>query len=126
MKKYLILFILAFVSICASAQTIQFRTTGYCFRTSDSSWSPWEKSSMLLTIDLDEDLVTIYSPVIQYYKIISEGYNYTSGNAEIIDYRCIDQDGDIGTLRLAYRITGRSEVYIVFNNVAWGYIVVRK
>lgn len=80
---------------------------------------------MLLTIDLTNDIVTVYSPNIQRYKVYAVGNFYYESNAQVQEYKFIDQDGDSGTLKLVMRTTGRSEVYIQFANIIWAYIVVR-
>lgn len=129
MKKFLLAILLSVVALTSSAQIISFRTTAFSHkeRTTHgwSSWSNWESDCSLMTMDLTNDMIVIYTQKTQYYNIISIGSHYREGNAEIQEFGFIDQDGDRGTFRLVMRSTGRSEVYIAFNNVTWGYIVKR-
>ena len=111
-------------------QVIRFNTTSFSSREKTSyGWTGWKKKSnsdMLLTIDLDSDLVTIYSPRIQVYKITGYDGTWTDSDGDsTMQYRFVDQDGDRGTLRLVQRRSGVSEVYIDFSNIMWVYSVIR-
>lgn len=117
-------------SLTASAKTINFRTTSYTYKTNNgygwSEWSKTEKSNMLLTIDFDTDLITIYSPKMQIYKVTSaqDGY-YDEDGDFIVRFKFFDQDGDMGTMDLIQRVSGKSEIYIRFSNIMWVYSVIR-
>lgn len=80
---------------------------------------------MYLTINLNTDIVTVYSPVTQYYKIIDYTGTYRDGNATVAEYKFFDQDGDRGTLSLVITATNESHVYIRFANIQWCYRVIR-
>lgn len=131
MKKFLLIIFLGLISFAASAQILEFRTTAYTQKQLNSygtwsDWSPWQNSSMLIQMDLDKDIVVIYSPVTQRYKIIAYVGNYTDKDGEqSAEYKFIDQDGDRGTMKLMVRKSGRSEIYIMFRNIIWVYTVVR-
>lgn len=130
MKRLLLAMLLCVVSVASFAQTISFETTSYTYKTHNgyswSNWAPYQNSSMLLTMDLDRDLVIIYSPKTQIYKIIDYSGAYTDNDGDAtIEYKFIDQDGDRGTLKLMQRRSGKSEVYIQFANIIWVYSVVR-
>lgn len=133
MKQRIFAFVMfVILSITAiSAQTISFKTTSFSYREKNSyGWTNWSNSTssnLLLTIDIDNDRVTIFSPLTQYYKIteyVSQGYD--SDGDYVAKFRFIDQDRDYGTLRLIQRTSsGKSEVYIDFANVMWCYSVIR-
>lgn len=131
MKKFLIALILVVLTaVSASAQTIRFRTTSYTSKEYTAygwtNWKPYQSSDMLVTMNLDTDIVTIYSPRKQIYKIISCEGEYIDNDGEpVLLYRFIDQDGDIGTMKLMQRRSGKSEIYIGFNNIIWVYSVIR-
>lgn len=119
-----------FISMTVSAQVINFRTTSYTSKEYTpygwTNWRPYQNSNMLLTIDIDSDLITIYSPRTQYYKIIEyDGAYIDKDRDETIRFKFIDQDGDRGTIRLMQRRNGKSEVYIQFPNVMWVYSIIR-
>lgn len=129
MRKILVLLMLV-CSIVASAQVLNFRTTSYTYKEKTyrgwTGWKPYQSSNMLLTINMDTDMVTVYSPKIQYYKIVSyEGTYIDNDGDQTVRFRFVDQDGDFGVMRLMQRISGKSEVYIEFSNVVWVYSVIR-
>lgn len=129
MKKFLVAFLMLFVGIVANAETLYFRSTGFCQKELRSygwtSWSAWTNSDVSITINLSTDVITIYSPKTQRYKIVAASNWYYEGTATCIDYRFYDQDGDYGTMTLCMKASGQSEIYIRFANVQWAYVVVR-
>ena len=130
MKRLLLAMLLCIISITSFAQVINFETTSYTYKTyngySWSKWAPYQSSSMLLTMDIDRDLVIIYSPRTQIYKIVDYKGSYTDKDGDAtMEFKFIDQDNDRGTMRLMQRRNGKSEVYIQFADVIWVYSVVR-
>ena len=131
MRKFLVTLtfvVLAVISV--SAQTIRFKTTSYTSKEYTAygwtNWRPYQSSDMLVTMNLDTDIVTIYSPRKQIYKIISYEGEYIDNDGEpVLLYRFIDQDGDMGTMKLMQRRSGKSELYIQFSNIIWVYSVIR-
>jgi hypothetical protein len=81
---------------------------------------------MLITINLDADVVKVYSPMTQIYRITKyvRTYKDDSGGTQI-EYTFIDQDGDRGTLRLRKERNNNTQIYIEFADVMWVYNVVR-
>lgn len=129
MKKLcLILFLL--IGFTASAQVVNFRTTAYAQKTKTygtwSSWSDWQSSNMLITVDLNNDIVTVYSPKTQIYAVYESVSNYYDSDGDYnMVFRFIDQDYDYGIMRLLQRTSGHSEIYIEFSNIIWVYRVRR-
>lgn len=130
MKRLLTLLVLVIAAITVSAQVINFETTSYTYKTyngySWSKWAPYQSSDMLVTMDIDRDLVIIYSPRTQIYKIVNYSGTYTDNDGDsTMEFRFIDQDNDRGVLRLVQRRSGKSEIYIDFANITWCYSVIR-
>lgn len=130
MKRLLTFLILVIAVITVSAQVVNFRTTSFTYKEYTyrgwTNWSPTQKSDMLITMDINNDIITIYSPVVQRYHIYDTTGAYTDSDGEpVIKFKFIDQDGDYGIMRLTIRNDGRSEIYIDFNNVHWCYTVIR-
>lgn len=130
MKRFLFILLLIISSVSASAQTWYFRTTAFAQSQKVNGywkeWSSWQDSDMSLTMNLDNDVIKIYSPKPQTYKIYSnpeKGYD-SDGDYKIV-FKFIDQDGDYGTMWLLQRKSGASEVYIFFANIKWCYRVRR-
>lgn len=130
MKKLsLILLFIIVASITASAENLVYNSTHYSQQyLADGKWgkwSDWESCNVKIDIDLDKDIVTIYSSRKQIYNI-TEFVGKTENEGDVtLKFLFIDQDGDKGTLRLLMRNNGRSEIYIDFANIRWAYIVKR-
>lgn len=131
MKKLLLTLIFMFVGLLGFAQIVDFRTTSFTQKhLTPYGWTDWsypKSSNMLLRIDANNDLVTIDSPRRQVYKIIEYDGSYTDYDGDqTIQFTFVDQDGDIGTMRLMQRRNGRAEVYIQFTNIIWCYSVIKR
>ena len=135
MKKYFLIFILFFAMSFAlpqsvDAQIYKYRTTAYAQKYVSNGrwtdWTDWQSSDMLMTIDFTNDIVKIYSPKTQIYKITEYVRNYrdNSGGSQV-ELSFIDQDFDRGTMRLRIESNGNSQVYIDFADVMWVYNVRR-
>ena len=132
MKKFIILLLVIISAIAAYSQTIYLKTTAYTIRHYNytysrwNSWSDWQSSDMLVTFDLDNDIVKIYSPKTQIYAIYSAGEPYYDSDGDFnMEFKFIDQDYDSGTMCLLQRQSGASEIYIRFANMQWCYRVRR-
>lgn len=134
MKKFLLIFILlfSFAFTSANAQVQYYRTTAYAeayIYNGRYVWSDWQSSNMTLVINLNTDVITIYSPKIQVYKVYGTANNgnaYTDSSGGVnIKFYVIDQDGDKGEVRLRIESNGNSQVYVDFFNVAFVWNVVR-
>ena len=125
MKKFLFVILMIISTCVVNAQVLNFRTTSFSKKVG-SSWGSWQESSLNITMDLNNDIVTIYSPKIQMYKIYSNVSNYYDSDGDYnMNFKFIDQDGDQGTMTLLQRTNGRSEIYIRFRNIQWCYVVRR-
>lgn len=132
MIKKLLLLVFLFIGVSVSAQVIKFRTVAYSENRYDfnlqrwNGWSDWEKSNMLLTVDLQNDVIKVYSPTPQIYKVYESGESYYDSDGDLnMLFNFIDQDYDKGVVRLLQRRSGSSEIYIEFLNVRWCYRVLR-
>ena len=109
-----------------SVQILYFKTTSFATSGYRSAWSDWEDSDIPLTMDLNNDIITIYSQKPQTYKIYSnpeKGYD-SDGDYKIV-FKFIDQNDDYGTMWLIQRKSGASEIYIFFADIKWCYRVIR-
>lgn len=134
MKRILMLLVLI-MTLCgtAIAQTQWYKTTAYAEATVLSTgryiWSDWQSSNMNICFNLGTDTIIIYSPRRQVYTIYD---TYNNGNAYVdnsggqnVKFYVIDQDGDLGEIRLRIERNGNSQIYVDFSNVAWVYNVTR-
>lgn len=130
MKRFLLMLVMVLGFTVADAQVQYYRTTGFAYKQMNygrwSNWSDWEDSDMLITINLSNDVVKIYSPTTQTYRILSHTRNFTdTSGGQQMEFKFIDQDGDRGTMRLRIERNGNSQLYIQFSNIIWVYNVVR-
>ena len=112
------------------AQVYTYRTTAYAYKKVNSygnwtNWSDWQDSDMTMVINFNTDVVTIYSPTTQRYKITKFIRNFTDNSGgKQVEFAFVDQDGDKGHMRLRIEKNGSSQVYIDFSNICWVYCVV--
>lgn len=133
MKRFFFLFaLMVMATVNATAEKLPFRTTSVSFATIDDygtyHWGDWEKCNVRVTIDTDDDIVTIYSKEKQVYYIYdtyNDGDPVSDGQGgEIIKFFIVDQDSDEGEMRLRIDSDGDTQLYIDFENCAWVYNIV--
>lgn len=133
MKKFILLLLLTIGSITtAFSETQWYRTTAFAqakIYGGSYYWGDWENSNMNISIDLTNDVITIYSPSKQIYFVYG---SYNNGKIYIdknggrnIKFYVIDQDNDKGEIRLRIERNGNSQIYVDFSNIAWVYNVKR-
>lgn len=130
MKKFIIVCLLGlFCFGVVQAQTQWYRTTEFAYRYVDNGywtdWSDWESSSLNIKFDLSNDMVFIYSTETQIYKILEEMTPPYDDSGRQVKFKVIDQDYDVGAIRLRIENNGNSQIYIDFANISWVYNVVR-
>lgn len=127
MKKIILGIILAlFMSIPSFSQIINFKATSVAIKEVGYKWSDWKKCDILITFNLRTDKVVIYSRSIQIYKVLTQGQSYIDeSGGEQVKYDVIDQDNDLGDMRLRVERNGNSQIYIDFADVSWVYNVIR-
>lgn len=132
MKRKIILTIILILAIVSniSARTLRLNTTSFSKSTKGYyGWTSYSKpvsSDMLIVIDEDTEIVTIYSPRVQAFRIIERLYEgYDSDGDYVLKYRFVDNEDIYGNLRLIVRNnTGRRELYVDYSNVSWVYTVI--
>ena len=129
--KRILLLILLMLGMSAQAQTYQYKTTEFAIKQINSfgvwsDWSDWKKSDMLITFNYDTDVVKIYSPETQTYRLQECIGNYVDAyGGKQTEFTFFDQDGDKGTLRLRIEANGNLQIYIEFSNIMWVYNIVK-
>lgn len=128
MKKFLFVLtlILSFSFINVDAQTYRYVATEFAFRYVSNgywtSWCEWQPSAVRITLDLDNDIIKVFSQTTQIYIVIKLDRRYTddSGGKQV-EFTVIDQDEDIGKVRLRIETNGNSQLYVDFADVSWVY-----
>lgn len=128
MKKYLIILLL-FITVPLYSQTYKFRTIYFSMNVMNNGiWSGWStpsSSNLLITIDLDSEIIKVYSNQIQLYKIIDIDNQYYDSDGDYhFVLRTVDQEYDRGTVRMLKRVNGKVELYIEFADIRWAYGII--
>ena len=131
MKRFLLMLVMVLSFAAADAQIQYYRTTGFAYKYVNSygrwtNWTDWQSSDMVITINFNTDVVKIYSPQTQTYRILEHTRNFTdSSGGKQVEFKFIDQDGDRGSMRLRIERNGNSQLYVEFSNIIWVYNVVK-
>lgn len=123
----LIFFSLAFSS---SGQITKFKSTGYATKFKNEytgkwgEWSEFEKTEVLITVDVKNDRIKIFSKKEQIYDIIKyyEKTTDTDGD-ETLQFHCVNEDGLKCFVRFVVLNSqnGRRQLYVDFADMMWVY-----
>ena len=125
MKKLLLLFCVAMLSIAASAEVFTGTTTHAAMKdNSDASWGKWVSVEIPFTIDTDSNLIGIQSEDAQYLKILSShSTSYEWG--ELVSIPCYSlTEEEYCLLELYSYKTGLQVMKIVYSNISVKYKIV--
>ena len=128
MKKILsVLMLICALSIAlpseVKAQVYTYKTTGYAHKEVNSQgnwndWSDWLDSNMRVTISYDDDIIVIYSPKKQIFRITKHIRNYTDNSGgKQAEFAAVDQDGDRCHIRMRIETNGNSQLYVEYSNL---------
>lgn len=127
------IFSFAFIlfTLSLSGQVYKLKATSFSskIKVNDYSWgewAEWSESSVLITIDLNKDRITIYSKETQIYDIAeNEGESYDSDGDKFLSFYCIDKEGLTCRVKLAQLLSqnGRRQLYVNYDDMKWVYDV---
>jgi hypothetical protein len=131
-KLILAMFMIFAISVTANSQSCIYQAKFFAMKMVNSNgywtdWSDWERSDVRLKIDFNEVsgqpvVVDVYTEMKQKYVVIGYVKSYTDASGgKQSEYRVIDQDDDVGKLRIRLEKNGNSQLYIEFNDVMWVY-----
>ena len=126
MKRILITLVFIFVCMTTFAETLRFRSTDIAVGQRNNSgkvvWGEWQTCKVIITIDLDNDFIKVYSDKEQNYVIVEsiDSYKDKSGGNSL-DFKAIDEEGIECTVRLRIESDGRAQLYAFYSNIAWVY-----
>ncbi len=121
------LFFASFTNIFG--QVYKYKSTSLASRTkiSDTNWTSWsdaKDTTVLMTFDLTNDRITIYSKVTQVYDIAEyEGKTTDKDGDDIYSYYCIDKDGvrcRVKQVKL-HSQNERIQLYVFYSDMNWLY-----
>lgn len=130
MKRFLVILMLGLFCGVAQAQRIQwYKATEFAAKWVENNywtdWTDWIDTDINVKIDLSKDMVVIYSESPQVYKVIRQVEAPYDDSGVQVKFKIIDQDNDVGYLRLRIENNGNSQIYIDFADIMWVYNVTR-
>src|SRR6187551_2396243 len=117
------------VSATLFGQVYKLKSTSFssCYRIDNYNWSKWtetEEASALITFDVTNDRITIYSKVTQVYDIAEyEGKTTDKDGDDTYSYYCVDKDGVTCRVRW-FVLTSQDrsmQLYVNYKDVGWLY-----
>jgi hypothetical protein len=130
MKAFLSILILLFCFQSTNAQVYKLKTTGFAMKYEIdeytwSDWSDWAECSVLCTIDVQKDRITIYSKETQVYDVIEKEEEVLDDEGDwTLPFVCIDNDGGRCRIRLMKRAEDEQlQLYVDYNDMKWVYDV---
>lgn len=121
MKKLILIIAIMLGFVINSSAQVNYFTAYELAVKIDGKWSAWEDTNIRIKIDINNDRIVIYSNRTQIYDIISETTPPYDSSGSQKAFKFIDQDDDIGTLRLRVQNNGAKQIYIDFNDISWVY-----
>ncbi|MFI3267284.1 MAG: hypothetical protein R3Y51_01070 [Rikenellaceae bacterium] len=119
-------FLLAGTVTSVVAQSVmKFKTTDFAYKVNEGNgwteWSDWEESSILVVIDSNKDVITIYSEGTQEFDIYEyEGQEKSRDGGTIDTYNSVDADGVRCQIRLR-DYDDSSQLYVDYSNIMYVY-----
>lgn len=126
MKRFLLTLILA-VTVCLGfAETYKYRATSVSLKTYEygrwSKWSDWEDVNILVVINGDKDVITIYSKSTQEYDIVEYlGEEDDNDGGTQIKWLCVNEDGSRCHIRIRQQSDGQLQLYVDFSDLMFVY-----
>lgn len=125
--KYLLLFTFL-LSTTTYAQKYRFKTSSFIVSNKDNKgkWSDWskdQKSEMIVTLDMENHRIVVYSEVIQLFSIIKYGDQETKGDDDVVSFNCVDNNGleCLLTIYTRKKQGNRNQLYIVYQDMIIAY-----
>lgn len=127
MKKIFLFFALLVSIGTLKAQTYKYYTDSFAYKLYQNNrwtdWSDWEDSHMLVVLNLDRNVIHIYSEEVQEYDIYNYGNefenDYDGGQTLTLD--CVNEDGLRCQVRLRIQSDGSKQLYVDFRDMMWVY-----
>lgn len=132
MRYRRLFFALFFIVLALSSvgQVAKFKSTSYSLKFKDKhngKWGKWtqsEKAIVLITIDIDNDRIKIFSKREQVYDIIKyyDAKTDVDGD-ETIQFHCVNEDGLKCFVRFVTLNSndGQRQLYVDFSDIMWVY-----
>lgn len=125
MKKFILSVIFIMFTFCAFSQTHRCKASSFAIGERDSSgaiaWGEWEPTDIILTINLDDNFIKVYSQKEQNYVIVEYGEEYREDEGTNINMTAVDEEGIECEILFRVQDDGEIQLYSFYSNVAWVY-----
>lgn len=127
MKRLLLLLLGIFACVSAHAEVGFYKADSFAYKYTEDNgrwneWSDWNNSEILISIDYTKEKITVYSEMEQRYIIIKDNGEYSDKNGgKQKEFTVVDQDGDVGVIRVRIQKNGVAQLYVEFDNIMWVY-----
>ena len=131
--KSAIFVVLLLLSVCELKAQI-YKYQAYCFSYTYkddnggwSGWSDWEDSNRQIVFNMDENIIVVYSDIIQKYDIDEyEVIDEVEFGGTSVAFECVDNRGFQCRVRLWSKIDGNLQLYVVYGDMMWVYGIRKK
>ncbi len=124
-KLLLIIALLVGMAFTAGAEALKYKSTDIAVRTTDDNgnwgeWSDWEDCSVLVVINTDNDVISIYSSEPQEFDVYDagEGFVKDAKDGQTWTLKCVDADGLRCEIRLRVQSNGQTQLYVDYSNLS--------
>lgn len=134
MRKTLFALLLTTLVSISFAQVTKFKSSGFATKFKNEysgnwgKWSDFKETEVLITIDLTNERIKIFSKKEQVYDIIKYFDKETDSDGdETIEFQCVNEDGLKCHVRFVILNSqnGRRQLYVDFSDVMWVYNIYR-
>lgn len=128
--KILLPLFFIFIGTVAYGQVTKYRTTSVSIKTknkSNNQWTKWsepEKVNVLITVDIENNRIKIFSKKDQIYDIIQYNDKETDDDGDdVLQLLCVNEDGLKCNVRFVVLNSknGKRQIYIDFADMIWMY-----
>lgn len=130
MKYLLSLLWLVTLSTNLKADVIKCKGYGFSYQYTNPKtgytgpWATWTETDILITIDIENERIRIFSENEQDYNIIQFlGEKIDRDGDKIMRFVCVNEDGKKCNIRIVKLLSkdGTSQLYVDFSNITWVY-----
>lgn len=131
MKRILLFILMLFSLNFIQAEETFYRARYFSYKCVENNrwtdWSRWQDSNIIISINLESEVIQIYTEQKQRYIILNteDEYEDREGGNQV-EFSVIDQDRDIGIVRFRIQKNGVVQLYVEFNNIMWVYSDLRR
>lgn len=123
----LLLFCLSSLNLFSQVAKLKSTAISYKYNVNGwSDWSDWEETSVLITIDMNNDRITIYSKDKQVYDVVKiDETTYDKEGNKILALYCVDKAGLTCVVKLVKLKSyyDSKQLYVEYGDIIWVYDV---